>query len=68
MLGKTIKKRRELLGRTLEEVSKWTDREMSRSSVWAVEQGSQELDVYDFFCLEKILGELPRPDIKIRFE
>lgn len=67
-VGKHLKERREMLGKTLEQVAEFMGGIPSRSSLGAIELGRQNIDAYDLFKLEKLLGEVIRPTIKITYE
>lgn len=64
-LGKAIAERRNEKKWTLDDVLLLTGNVFSRSSLNAIERGTQELRIYDFFLLEKVLGKLPRPEFTV---
>jgi len=62
-VGQAIQERRKAHGWTLDDVLPFVGGAFSRSSLSAIEHGRQELRIYEFFLLEKLLGALPRPEI-----
>ncbi len=67
LLGKAIQERRNARGWTLEQVAGFMGEKPSKSSLSAIENGKQTLDIFDFFKLETLLGELPKPEITVTF-
>lgn len=65
IIGQAIKKRRGEHGWTLDDVIALTGDLFSRSSLSAYENGTLEINIYQFFLLEKLLGKLPRPELSI---
>lgn len=65
LIGKAIAEQRKAKGWTLEDLSLLVGKVFSRSSLNAIEHGKQDLSVYEYFLLEKLLGKLPRPEITV---
>lgn len=66
--GQSIAKQRKARGWTLDNLVEILGNSISRSTLSSIEHGRQELNCYEFFILEKMLGEIPRPNIKVTFE
>lgn len=65
LVGKAIADQRKAKNWTLDDLTLLLGNAFSRSKLNAIENGKQDLSVYEFFLLEKLLGNLPRPEITV---